>query len=159
MAGSVLSAHSFHARRGLAWGQLALGWICAQGLLTLIPIAPPVWGVPFLLVTGGAFAVWALLGLRRALLRRPMLRIDAAGLTQGREHIPWRAVRSWRVVPSERRVALELIAGAWSPSTGNMQLLWGGGSGRSFDARLVEASLSDIVRALRQTRPDLEAPF
>ncbi len=148
----------FHARRGLAWGQVLLGWVCAQGLLTLLPIAPPGWGPPFLIATGGGFAVCAALGLVRALSARPMLEVAPEGIRAGGREIPWAAVRSWRAVPQERRLALVIEPRALpegGPISGLMLRLRGT---LAFDARGIDARLTDIVRAFRDIRPDLENP-
>ncbi len=91
------------------------------------------------------------MGLARALSRRPMLVVDRAGLRAGRRTIPWAEVLSWEVRPTERRIVLSLA----HPPGGGM--LRGRGSLR-FDARLIDARLTDLVRAFRDIRPDLETP-
>jgi hypothetical protein len=159
------AARVFHVRRPLAWGRFGLGWVLAQSLLTLIPIAPPGWGTPFLLLTGGGFALWSASGLLLALRRTPLLVVSAEGLDLSGRRLPWRAIAGWRVVEEERRIALaladpEAARGALPPvrrvldATG---VLPARGS-LGFDGRLLDARLTEVAGAFREYRPDLENP-
>ena len=160
-AGAGPDRYAFHVRRPLAWARFGLGWVLAQSLLTLIPIAPPGWGTPFLVLTGGAFALWAASGLALALRRSPLLVVAADGIEMRGRRLPWEAVAAWRVVEEERRIALALAAPAAEPL--HRRLLDAAGvlparGSLAFDARLIDARLTDVAGAFRDIRPDLESP-
>ncbi len=161
--GDVSLNRAFHPRRGLAWGQLILGWICAQGLLTLLPIAPPGWGTPFLLVTGGGFAVWALMGLRTALSTRPSLEIDFQGFTLGGRRTLWSEVEGYRIDREAGEIAIAFrsraAARAVMPPVRRALVALGllpPRAGLGLSPRHLDAGLTAIAAAFRDVRPDLE---
>jgi len=162
--GDVPLSRAFHPRRGLAWGQLLLGWVCAQGLLTLIPIAPPGWGTPFLLVTGGGFALWALSGLRTALSTRPLLEVDYAGFTLEGRRTLWAAVERYRIDREAGEIAIafrtrEAARAALPPHRRALAALGllPPGASLGLSPRRLDAGLTEIAAAFRDVRPDLEA--
>ncbi|MEM9147875.1 MAG: hypothetical protein AAGC57_16960 [Pseudomonadota bacterium] len=149
---SAREPNLFFVSRGRAWGQVVLGWICAQSLLTLLPIAPPGWGTPFLLVTGGGFALWALSGLRLALTRRAMLEIGPSGVRFGLDapHMPWAAIERWAVDAEQGRIVLRL-------ADRRPRRWWLRNAPGTLDMRPLDARLTEVAQAFRDERPDLEA--
>ncbi|MEO0622520.1 MAG: hypothetical protein AAFU49_12415 [Pseudomonadota bacterium] len=147
------STHRFYAKRIRAWGQMALGWICAQSLLTLLLISPPGWGTAFLLVTGGAFALWTLRALRLVADRRPVVEIGPNGLRPGLDAstIKWDTIEAVSVEPDKSRITLFLLPG-------RTPWWWFGRRSAVLDMRGLDGSLTDLEQAVRDERPDLELP-
>jgi hypothetical protein len=150
--------HSFERGRFKGWATLGFGWICAQSLLTLIPIAPNFWGVSALAVGGGAFVVVALTGVARLVARGPGLVVAAEGLTLGRLSLAWDELRHWRL--AERPLRLEFVLDAAAsrrlPAAHRLTL----GALRPQVVRIapgdLRATLTEVGNAVRQVRPDLE---
>lgn len=132
---------AFHVSRPKAWARLGMGWICAQSLLTLLPIAAWPWGAAFLMLTGGGFVLMALSAVRLLCRRAPLIVIDGRGIGEGAGVLPWERVVAWREDRAGRRLVLTLADG----------------SARRLSPGASDATLTRLVEAVRQARPDLES--
>ncbi|MGF1500634.1 MAG: hypothetical protein ACFBSD_02370 [Paracoccaceae bacterium] len=157
------TGHAFGVSRPKAWAEVAIGWICAQGLLTLIPIAPGPWGVGFLLISGGAFALMAIRGARLLLRERPIMIVDTTGLSVADTHIPWDDVADYEIGGAGRSLDLRLRdparTAARLPARRRLGMAVRRRRGRPplrLDLYPVDARLSDVRAAFRAVRPDLE---
>ena len=146
------------ASRNMGWARLILGWISAQSLLTLIPIAPG-YGVAGLSIVGAVFVAVALSGVARLAGGAPGIGLDADGLRLGTVEFDWTEVEGWRLAErggrrleirlapeAARRVPLLLRAGLLARS--GRRLAWKAGD--------LTATLAETAAALRAVQPDLE---
>lgn len=151
-----------HSRAG-AILKLLLGWLCAQGLLTLIPIAPGPLATFFLLVIASPFVLMALSGLRSLIVPGPYLTVSGMGVRFGsRPPIEWEFVRGFRYSQG-RRTSLELwldeAPAASMPWRLQIRRLLGIGGGYAtlrLSPGVIDGSLAGVAEALRAERPDLE---
>ena len=142
----------------MSWARLVFGWIAAQSLLTLMPIAPA-WGDAGLLIAGGAFVLVALSGVARLLF-------GGIGLAPGRGAveiagiaIPWAEIEGWQLTTgSPRRLEIVLSPDARRrlPAWLRLALLSPAPRRLAWRAGELTATLGEAAAALRATRPELE---
>ena len=152
-------ARVFRGSRLMGWLTLGLGWICAQGLLTLIPIAPGPWGVALVGAIGGAFVLLALSGLLSVIGGGADLAIGPEGLAVGEARLGWEAVEGWRLVEDRgRRLEFRLVPGAAIalPRATRLAMRARRPQVLAYRPGELRASLTEVAGAVRQMRPDLE---
>ena len=144
--------------RTMAVARLAFGWIAAQSLLTLIPIAPP-WGVAGLSAAGAVFVAVALSGGARLVGGGLSLAADGEGLRLAGVPLAWEEVRDWRLADGPRRLEIRLApeAAARMPWRVRLATLRAVPARVTWRAGDLTATLAEAAAALRAIRPDLEA--
>ncbi|MEL6477723.1 MAG: hypothetical protein AAFR17_10385 [Pseudomonadota bacterium] len=93
--------------RPKAWIILGAGWLLAQSLLTLIPLAPNVWAVAGLALGGSVFLVPVAKGIWLLTLKGPSLVVSKTGIAltpqRGPLHLEWADLEALELTPMGRR--------------------------------------------------------
>jgi hypothetical protein len=142
----------------MSWLRLAFGWISAQSLLTLIPIAPG-WGVAGLTLVGGGFVLVAVSGAVRLLTGGVGLVLTRDGVEIARTRIPWDEVEGWRLTggsPRRLEIALAPEGRRRLPPALRLALLSPAPRRVAWRAGELTETLSGAAALLRSARPELE---
>lgn len=144
----------------MSWARVIFGWIAAQSLLTLMPIAPP-WGDVALGLAGAGFVLVALSGVVRLVFGGVGLVLAREAVEVGGATIPWAEVAGWRLTTaSPRRLEIALTDGAHRrlPAWMRLALLAPAPGRLAWRAGELTATLGQTAAALRAARPELERP-
>lgn len=148
--------------RPKAWVILGAGWLLAQSLLTLIPLAPNAWAVAGLSLAGSMFLVPVTKGIWLLTLKGPLLLVTAQGITLTPNRAPimlaWSEIASVELTPmGRRRLKLRLHAAHALPLSPQRRALMRlnrttRGAEIVFSPWDIDGSLTDLHEAVRHRR-------